>query len=133
VRSRFGTKPLADLLAAAIHYSEEGFPVSDVIAGAWEGWKDKLAVEPLAAETFLPRGCAPRAGEIFRNPRLAATLRLIAKHGAAGFYEGKTAEAIVAISREKGGSMTLADLKEYKPHWVDPISTNYRGWDVYEI
>src|SRR5205814_8222171 len=74
-----------------------------------------------------------RAGEVFKNPRLANTLRLIAEKGAAGFYEGKTAEAIVAISRQKGGGMTLADLKDYKPEWVDPISTTYRGWNVYEL
>ena len=133
LRARFGRLPLADLLATAILYAEEGFPVSDVIATAWARWTDKLAAEPLAAETFLPGGRAPRSGEIFRNPRLANTLRLIAQTGPAGFYEGRTAEAIVAISRDKGGTMTLADLAEYKPHWVDPISTTYRGWEVYEI
>jgi gamma-glutamyltranspeptidase/glutathione hydrolase len=133
LRGRFGSKPLSELLAAAIFYADEGFPVSDVIAGAWANWTEKLLVEPHAVETFLPGGRAPRAGEIFRNPRLASTLRLIAENGPAGFYEGQTADAIVGISREKGGTMTHADLGEYRPHWVDPISTNYRGWDVYEL
>ena len=133
MRSRFGKLPMADLLAPAIYYADEGFPVTDVIADFWAGGATRLALEPLAAETFLPGGRAPRAGEIFRNPRLAGTLRLIAQKGAAGFYEGKTADAIVAISRVKGGTMTLADLKEYKPEWVDPISTTYRGWTVYEL
>jgi len=133
MRSRFGRLPMADLLAPAIYYADEGFPVTDVIADFWAGGATRLALEPLAAETFLPGGRAPRAGEIFRNPRLAGTLRLIAQKGAAGFYEGKTADAIVAISRVKGGTMTLADLKEYKPEWVDPISTTYRGWTVYEL
>jgi gamma-glutamyltranspeptidase/glutathione hydrolase len=133
LQGRFGTKPLSELLAAAIFYAEDGFPVSDVIAGAWANWTEKLLAEPLAVETFLPGGRAPRAGEIFRNPRLASTLRLISQAGPAGFYTGKTAEAIVAISREKGGTLTPADLEEYQPHWVEPISTNYRGWDVYEI
>jgi len=133
MRSRFGKLPMADLLAPAIYYADEGFPVTDVIADFWAGGATRLALEPLAAETFLPGGRAPRAGEIFRNPRLAGTLRLIAQKGAAGFYEGKTADAIVAISRLKGGTMTLADLKEYKPEWVDPISTTYRGWTVYEL
>jgi len=133
LRTRFGTKPLSELLAAAIFHADDGFPVTDVIAAAWAGWTEKLASEPLAAETFLPGGRAPRAGEVFRNPHLANTLRLIAQQGPIGFYEGKTADAIVAIMREKGGAMTLADLAEYTPHWVDPISTTYRGWRVYEI
>jgi len=133
LRTRFGTKPLSELLAAAIFHADDGFPVTDVIAAAWAGWTEKLASEPLAAETFLPGGRAPRAGEVFRNPHLANTLRLIAQQGPVGFYEGKTADAIVAIMREKGGAMTLADLAEYTPHWVDPISTTYRGWRVYEI
>jgi len=133
MRSRFGKLPMADLLAPAIYYAEEGFPVSDVIARYWADGSARLAAEPLAAQTYLPNGRAPRAGEIFKNPRLASTLRLIAQKGAAGFYEGKTADAIVAISREKGGAMTLADLKDYKPEWVDPISTTYRGWTVYEL
>jgi gamma-glutamyltranspeptidase/glutathione hydrolase len=133
LRARFGKLPMADLLASAIYYADRGFPVTDVIAGYWADGAARLAAEPLAAETFLPNGRAPRSGEIFRNPRLANTLRLIARNGAAGFYEGKTAQAIVAISREKGGAMTLDDLKEYKPEWVDPITTTYRGWNVYEL
>jgi len=133
MRSRFGKLPMADLLASAIYYADAGFPVTDVIADYWAGAITKLSREPLAEETFLPNGRTPQAGEIFKNPRLGSTLRLIAQQGAAGFYEGKTAEAIVAISREKGGAMTLADLKDYKAEWVDPISTTYRGWTVYEL
>ena len=133
LRARFGKLPMSDLLASAIHYANDGFPVTDVIANFWASGAAKLAAESLAAETFLPNGRAPRAGDVFKNPRLARTLRLIADKGAAGFYEGKTAEAIVAISREKGGAMTLADLKEFKPEWVDPISTMYHGWNVYEL
>jgi gamma-glutamyltranspeptidase/glutathione hydrolase len=133
MRTRFGKLPMADLLASAIYYADEGFPVTDVIADYWAAGAARLSSEPLAAQTFLPNGRAPRAGDVFRNPRLAGTMRLIAQKGAAGFYEGKTADAIVAISREKGGAMTLADLKEYKPEWIDPISTTYRGWNVYEL
>ncbi len=133
MRSRFGKLPLSDLLAPAIFYADDGFPVTDVISAAWAGQTRKLAAEPLAAQTYLPNGRAPRVGEVFKNPRLAASLRLIAAKGPAGFYEGKTADAIVAIEREKGGTMTLADLKEFKPEWVDPISTTYHGWDVYEL
>src|SRR4051794_2100466 len=128
-----GSLPLSTLLAPAIHYADEGFPVSDVIAAHWAALADKLAAEPDAAALYLPNGRAPRSGELFRNPELAASLRLIAKNGAAGFYEGPTADAILATSREKGGTLTAADLRELEPEWVDPISTTYRGWTVYEL
>ena len=133
LRARLGTWPMSDLLAAAIFYADEGFPVSDVIAASWMGLTEKLAAEPDAAKTYLPDGRAPRAGELFRNPDLAGSLRLIARHGPAGFYGGRTADAIVAISREKGGTMTAADLSELEPEWVEPMSTTYRGWEVYEL
>src|SRR5947208_2531994 len=132
-RARLGTWPMSDLLAAAILYADEGFPVSDVIAASWMALTEKLAAEPDAAKTYLPDGRAPRAGELFRNPDLAGSLRLIARHGPAGFYDGRTADAIVAISREKGGTMTAADLSELEPEWVEPMSTTYRGWEVYEL
>jgi gamma-glutamyltranspeptidase/glutathione hydrolase len=133
LRAKLGSLPMADLLAPAILYAEEGFPVSDVIAAHWAALADKVAAEPNAAKTYLPKGRAPRRGQLFRNPDLAKSLRLIAVHGAAGFYEGHTADAILAISEEKGGTMTAADLRELQPEWVDPISTTYRGWDVYEL
>ena len=133
MRARLGTLPMSDLLAAAISYADEGFPVSDVIATSWAGLTEKLAGEPDAAKTYLPDRRAPRAGDIFRNPDLAGSLRLIAQRGPAGFYEGKTADAILAISREKGGTMTAADLRDFEPQWVEPISTTYRGWQVFEL
>ncbi|MSO50461.1 MAG: gamma-glutamyltransferase [Acidobacteria bacterium] len=133
MRARFGKLPMADLLAPAIFYAEDGFPVTDVIARAWNGSTRKLQTGPHAAEVFLPGGRAPNSGEVFKNPALAGTMRLIAEKGTAGFYEGKTADAILAVSKELGGTMTAADLKEYQPEWVDPISTTYRGWTVYEL
>ena len=133
LRSRFGKLPLSDLLAPAIFYAEDGFPVTDVISEAWAGQVNKLAADANAARTYLMNGRAPRAGEVFKNPLLAESLRLIADRGTAGFYEGKTADAMLAVSREKGGTMTAADLKEFTPEWVDPISTTYRGWTVYEL
>jgi len=133
MRSRFGKLPMSDILAPAIFYAEDGFPVTDVIARAWNGATRKLQTGPHAAEVFLPGGRAPNSGEVFKNPALASTMRLIAEKGAAGFYEGKTAEAILAVSKELGGTMTAADLKEYQPEWVEPISTTYRGWNVYEL
>jgi gamma-glutamyltranspeptidase/glutathione hydrolase len=118
--------------APAIFYAEHGFPVSEVIAGTWAQYARSLTSEPEAAKTFLIDGRAPKPGELFKDPDLASTLRLIGARGAPGFYEGKTAEKILAISREKGGTMTAADLREFKPEWVDPISTTYRGWTVSE-
>jgi gamma-glutamyltranspeptidase/glutathione hydrolase len=124
---------MTDLLAPAIFYADNGFPVTEVIAGYWSSATRKLSTGPNAAAVFLPGGRAPRAGEVFRNPDLAGTLRLIADRGVDGFYAGKTADAILAVSRELGGTMTAADLREYQPDWVDPISTTYRGWTVYEL
>jgi gamma-glutamyltranspeptidase/glutathione hydrolase len=133
LRARFGKLPLSDLLASAILYADAGFPVSDVVAAHWSGLADKLAAEPEAAATYLPAGRAPRAGEIFRNPGLAESLRRVARNGTAGFYEGPTADAMLALSRNRGGAMTGADLSEFQPEWVEPISTTYRGWQVYEL
>ena len=133
LRAKFGTLPMRDILAPAIYYADQGFPVTEVIANGWAGSLKGLAAEPNAARTYLIDGKAPRAGQMFRNPDLATSLRLIASQGARGFYEGKTADAILAIEREKGGTMTAADLKEYAPSWVDPISTTYRGWTVHEL
>ena len=133
LRKRFGTLPMSDLLAPAVFYADDGFPVTDVIADAWKSAERKLSADPNAAQVYLPNGHAPKSGQIFKNPLLASTLRLIGEKGPSAFYEGKIAEAILASEREKGGTMTAADLKEYEPEWVDPISTTYRGWKVYEL
>jgi gamma-glutamyltranspeptidase/glutathione hydrolase len=133
LRSRLGTQPFAALLAPAIRYAEAGFPVSDVIAAHWGTYAAKLAEEANAARIYLPNGRPPRGGEIFRNPDLAASLERIAADGAAGFYDGPTADAIIAISRERGGALQPDDLREFEPEWVEPIATTYRGWTVYEL
>ena len=133
LRSRLGRLPLGVLLAPAIRYAEEGFPVSDVIAAHWAALADKLAADPDAATTYLPNGRSPRAGELFRNRDLAATLGAIASDGPAAFYAGRIADAIVATARERGGVLAADDLREFAPEWVEPISTTYRGWTVYEL
>ncbi|TAK17896.1 MAG: gamma-glutamyltransferase [Acidobacteria bacterium] len=133
LRKRFGALPFSETLAPAIYYATEGFPVTEVISRYWASGERKLGADPNSAKTFLPNGHALKEGEIFRNPDLAGSLKLIAEKGAAGFYEGKTAAAILQVMREKGGTMTAADLIEYQPEWVDPISTTYRGWTVYEL
>jgi gamma-glutamyltranspeptidase / glutathione hydrolase len=133
LHTRFGRLPLADDLAAAIYYADEGFPVSDIIAERWATWTDKLAADHYAAETYLVDGRAPAAGQMFRNEDLARSLRLVAANGRAGFYDGPTAAAILALMHLHGGLMTADDLADYEPQWVDPIATTYRGWDVYEL
>ena len=134
MRTKFGTKPFSELLAPAIYYAENGFPLSETIAAGWGRSEKMLSEHPNSRHTYLVDGKrAPKAGEVFRNPDLAGSLRLIADKGRDGYYKGKTAEAIVAISREQGGTITLSDLSEFQPEWVTPIKTSYRGWNVYEI
>ena len=133
LRARLGRLPLSEILAPAIFYAENGFPVSDVVAATWAGLAEKLAGDPNAARTYLPHGRSPRAGEVFKNVELAASLRLIAREGPAAFYNGEIARAILELSSQHGGSMTAADLSEFEPEWVEPVFTTYRGWTVYEL
>ena len=133
MRDRYGRLPLSTLLAPAIYYAENGWPVTEIVAGVWKNREASLAAQPNAREAYLPAGRAPVEGEIFRNPALGRVLRRVAERGRDGFYRGETAEAIIAILRENGGTMTAADLAEFKPEWVTPISTTYRGWTVYEM
>ena len=120
LRARFGRLPLSEILAPAIFYAENGFPVSDIVAATWAGLAEKLAGDPNAARTYLPHGRAPRAGEVFKNAELAASLRLIAREGPAAFYNGQIADAILELSSQHGGTMTAADLSEFEPEWVEP-------------
>jgi gamma-glutamyltranspeptidase / glutathione hydrolase len=128
---RFGRKSLADVLAPAIRHADEGVPVTEWVGGLWEGHEKILKGN--AAALYLPGGRAPNVGEAFRNPDLAKSLRAIAASGRDAFYKGPIAEAIVAESKAQGGTMEGADLAEFESEWVEPISTTYRGWTVYEI
>jgi gamma-glutamyltranspeptidase/glutathione hydrolase len=133
LREKYGTLDFKTLLAPAIYYAEEGFPVSEVVAGLWSASEPLLAAHPNSSQTFLVNGRTPRAGEIFRNPDLAKTLRSIAQHGRDGFYKGAVAEAIVEVLKAQGGTMAANDLSAFQPEWVEPIKTTYRGWTVSEI
>ncbi len=133
LRARFGTKPFSELLAPAIYYAENGFPITEVIGKGWAGSVNKLSQQPAAAKTFLIDGRAPRVGEVFRNPDLGKSLKLISAQGRDGFYKGPTAQAILQLSKEQGGTFTADDLTEFQPEWVNPISTTYRGWTVSEL
>jgi gamma-glutamyltranspeptidase/glutathione hydrolase len=130
---RFGRKKLSDVLAPAIRYAEEGFPVTEIFSSYWVESERKLLRDTNATRTFLKNGHAPRPGEMFRNPDLAWSLRQVASHGRKAFYEGEIAKRILATSQELGGSMNADDLARFSGHWVEPISTVYHGWTVYEL
>lgn len=133
LQARFGRKKLARLLAPAIRLAEEGFPVSEIVAGYWKASEALLRRDPEAARTFLPAGRAPDVGEVFRNPDLAWSLRQVARGGRRAFYAGAVARRLLACARAHGAPWTAADLSEFRPEWVTPLATTYRGWTVYEI
>ena len=129
---RHGRLPLADVLAPAIRLAEEGFPVAPITAHYWaRGAANQLAKAPNGHELTLD-GRAPRAGEIFRNPGLARTFRLVAEGGKDAYYRGPIAESIVRVLRDAGGVMSLDDLATHTSTWDTPISTTYRGYRVWE-
>ena len=130
---KYGTMKLADLLSPAIDCAENGFPVMEKTAEDWNAEVAKLKKNPAAAGNYLIDGRAPRAGEIFRQPNLARTLRTLALGGRDAFYKGEVAKAIADYCKKNGGFISLADLAAQKSEWVDPISTTYRGYTVYEI
>ena len=130
---KYGTMKMADLLAPAIAYAENGFPVMEKTAEDWQAEVRKLQRTPAATANYLVEGRAPRAGEIFRQPNLARTLRTLANGGRDAFYKGEVARAIVDYCKKNGGFITLEDLAATKSDWVELISTNYRGYTVYEI
>jgi gamma-glutamyltranspeptidase/glutathione hydrolase len=130
---RFGRKRLREVLAPAIQYAEEGFPVTEIFSSYWVASEKYLQANEAATKTFLTGGHAPQTGEIFRNPDLAWSLKQIALHGRNAFYRGEIAQRLLEGSRALGGTLTAADLAEFSSEWVEPISTTYRGWTVYEI
>ncbi|WP_409291969.1 gamma-glutamyltransferase family protein [Peribacillus sp. SCS-37] len=136
---RFGKLPLPEVLEPAIDYAENGYPVSPVLAKYWRraaaAFKQALKGREFESwfETFLPEGKAPAPGDIWKSPAHAETLREIAETRAESLYSGKLADQIDAFSREHGGFIRKEDLQAFKPQWVNPVSVNYRGYDVWEI
>jgi gamma-glutamyltranspeptidase / glutathione hydrolase len=128
----FGVMTMKEVLEPAIRLGEEGFPVSPITARAWSLGVPKLMTGPHYDELLI-EGRAPRAGDIMKNKNLANTFREVARHGKAGFYEGRVAEEIVKVLTDLGGVMSLEDLKSHHNTYPQPISTNYKGLDVYEI
>ena len=131
--SKYGTISMEKAVTPAVGYAKNGYPVSEIISGQWKASEKKLAGDPNTAATFLPNGHPPQPGEIFSNPHLAATLEAIGKGGRDAFYKGPIARAIVADMKKRDGLLDERDFADHKADWVDPISTNYRGYDVYEV
>ena len=133
LHERFGKMAWKDLFQPAISYADDGYPVPEVIASYWKDSADWLAHDAEGRRVYLPGGNAPEVGQIFQNHDLAKALRLVANSGADAFYKGEIAKAIVSTSQSLGGTMAADDLAEFAPEWVEPISTKYRDWTVYEL
>ena len=133
LHTKFGKLPMESILAPAIRLAEEGFAVSPVIAGLWKAAEENLRKHPDSAATFLPLGKTPETGDVFRNPNLAATYKQLAKQGLPSFYTGSIADKIVQFSNSNNGYFAKEDFTNHSNEWVEPLSTNYRGYDVWQI
>ncbi|MCH8218585.1 MAG: gamma-glutamyltransferase [Planctomycetes bacterium] len=133
LHARFGALSMAEILAPAIDYAREGFPVTEVIAYYWARNVGLLQGFPGFAEVFMPGGRAPAKGEIFRNPRLALTLERIGREGRDLFYRGEFARTIASYVAKQGGFLSYRDMAEHASEWVEPVSASYRGYEVWEL
>jgi gamma-glutamyltranspeptidase / glutathione hydrolase len=131
LRRRFGTKAFSELLAPAVFYAENGFPLPEIGARSWIS--QTLLKQPGYRSTYMPGGQRPQLGDVFKNPALGESLRQVAAKGRDAYYKGKLAETMVEFLQAQGGAHTLEDFAEFEPEWVEPISTTYRGWQVYEL
>jgi len=131
MRSRFGTLPFSQLLAPAIYYAQNGFPLAERNARYWVA--KRLLDQPGYKETYVIWPDAPKPGDLFKNAALANSLRQIAAHGRDAFYNGPMTETMVKFLNAHGGVHTLEDFRDFQPEWVKPVSTTYRGWTVYEL
>jgi gamma-glutamyltranspeptidase/glutathione hydrolase len=133
LHNKFGKLQMNEILSPAIYYAENGFPVTELIAYYWQTGSRYLQNFPGFKEIFMPNGKAPQKGQIFKNKYLAETLKKIASNGKDIFYKGEIAEIIVKYISENNGFLTMKDFKNHKSEWVQPISTNYRGYDIWEL
>ena len=138
LRQKFGTLGFKELLAPSIAYAEEGVPVPEVIGGYWRASERTLARDEDSAKVFLVPGeggnrRAPRVGELFKNPLLAESYRMITREGRDAFYKGEIARRLVAYSEKKGGLFSIEDLTKHTSEWVEPVRATYRGYDVWEL
>jgi len=133
LHKKFGSKKMEEILQPAITYAREGFPVTELIAYYWAGGARALSRFPNVAEVYMPDGKAPAKGDIFKNPYLANTLEKIAKGGRDAFYKGEIAHTIDQFMKEQKGFLSYEDLASHTSEWVEPVGTNYRGYDVWEL
>lgn len=134
LHKRFGSIPMEDILESPIHYAEQGFPVTEAISKSWRRSVPFLKTQPGAFKhTFTIDGEGPQKGEIFKNPDLANTFRLLAKNGRDAFYKGKIAMSIDQWMKENNGYLRYEDFENHKSEWIEPVTTNYRGYDVYQV
>ncbi len=133
MHKKYGKLPMDEILAPAIKYADEGFPVTEIIAYIWQDIVSYIEDQPGFKEIFLIDGKAPKKGEIFKNPKLAATLGRIAENGRDEFYKGEIAKGIDLFVKKHKGYLSYEDLAAHKSEWVEPVSTNYRGYDIWEL
>src|SRR5262245_34641414 len=133
LNKRFGSRPLTQLLEPTIRYADDGSVVPEVISGYWHIAEPKLRADPGSTAVYLPNGRPPRAGEVFRNPALARSLRQVASGGRDTYYRGPIAEQLVALSDRVGGLFSTKDFADHTSTWVEPVSTTYRGYEVWAI
>ncbi|MEM7502684.1 MAG: gamma-glutamyltransferase [Pseudomonadota bacterium] len=133
LHGRYGTLPMADVLAPAIRYAEQGFPVTEIIAYWWNRNVESRREYAGFAETFLPGGEAPKKGQLFKNPGLAKTYRAVAEGGRDAFYKGDIARTIGDFMQANGGFLSYEDMAAHSSNWVTPVSSTYRGVEVFEL
>ena len=133
LHDKFGKLPFKNLFNNAIDYATNGFPVTELIAYYLERSSSVFKDYENFSSVWMPSGATPKKGEIFKNPLLAKTYKAIAKTNGQSFYEGSIATEIIKILNENGNPMSLSDLRNFSPEWVEPVSTNYRGYDVWEL
>lgn len=133
LHKKFGRLPMREVLAPAIAYAHDGFPLSELIGYYWSRSGEKLKGFPNFAKTFMPDGRAPRKGDVFKNFDLARTYEILAEKGRNGFYRGPLTEIMVDYLRREGSFLRENDFRDHTSTWVEPVSTNYRGYDVWEI
>ena len=133
MHEKFGSTPMHDILQPAIEYADNGFPVTELVSYYMKKASKDFNMYPNFKETYYVNGTIPKKGQIFQNKDLANTLSVIAKKGRKGFYEGEIAKAMSDFIIEQGGFLSYNDLKNHKSEWIDPVSTNYRGFDIWEL
>ncbi len=133
MHTKFGRKPMTDILSYAIGYAREGFAVADEASHSWKRVEAAYGKFPNVRTVYLPNGKAPARGEVFRNPALANTLEKIAVGGRDAFYKGEIALTIDRFMKANGGFLSARDLADHRSEWIDPVSVNYRGYDVWEL